>query len=345
MLGRAHGHFYSFYNVFCSFAGGTWWKYIHSPSVRTKARARMRKTIWTKMARKSRFFQNDVFSQKWMPWGPPVQARAVSRRIWTPDLRNDCCEIALSLNLAQKRHLKKKHIYNHMTCWWAVTFGKLHVQANLGERVKGACCDKWARVQVFTSANLRLSLTTHIRRECEPLFEAIVITQSLQITARWKFTIPASNALETLPPIRNLQLCVGSEVDRVSRVGFSWEVSFFGARCFKIRSVSAEVVFTRCSRQLNFVEVWRSRRTSLRISHLVDPTSSYMLVSKVKPCMSQYECFYGETANGSLNQLRFIWWLVTRITGEILQPIRASKPTLWKVSICSILNQPRSSGL
>jgi len=31
-----------------------------------------------------------------------------------------------------------------------------------------------------------------------------------------------------------------------------------------------------------------------------------MLVSKVKPCMSQYECFYGETANGSLNQLRFI---------------------------------------
>ena len=36
---------------------------------------------------------------------------------------------------------------------------------------------------------------------------------------------------------------------------------------------------------------------------------------------------------------------MTRITGEILQPIRASKPTLWKVSICSILNQPRSSGL
>jgi len=31
-----------------------------------------------------------------------------------------------------------------------------------------------------------------------------------------------------------------------------------------------------------------------------------MLVSKVKPCMSQYECFYSETANGSLNQLRFI---------------------------------------
>ena len=95
-------------------------------------------------------------------------------------------------------------------------------------------------------------------------------------------------------------------MDRVSGVGFSWEVSVFGPRCLQIRSVSAEVVFTRCSRQLNFVEVWRSRRTSLRISHLVDPTSSYMLVSKVKPCMSQYECFYGETANGSLNQLRFI---------------------------------------
>lgn len=95
-------------------------------------------------------------------------------------------------------------------------------------------------------------------------------------------------------------------MDRVSGVGFSWEVSVIGPRCLQILSVSAEVVFTRCSRQLIFVEVWRLRRTSLRISHLVDPTSSYMLVSKVKPCMSQYECFYSETANGSLNQLRFI---------------------------------------
>ena len=114
------------------------------------------------------------------------------------------------------------------------------------------------------------------------------------------------NALETLPAIRHFVDCVEGEVDRVAGVGFSWEVSVIWPRYLQILSVSAEVVMTRCSRQLIFVEVWRSRRTSLRISHLVDPTSSYMLVSKVKPCMSQYECFYGETANGSLNQLRFI---------------------------------------
>jgi len=28
-----------------------------------------------------------------------------------------------------------------------------------------------------------------------------------------------------------------------------------------------------------------------------------MLVSKIKPCMSKYKRLYGETANGSLNQL------------------------------------------
>lgn len=39
---------------------------------------------------------------------------------------------------------------------------------------------------------------------------------------------------------------------------------------------------------------------------LVDPASSHMLVSKIKPCMSKYKQLYGETANGSLNQLSFI---------------------------------------
>ena len=39
------------------------------------------------------------------------------------------------------------------------------------------------------------------------------------------------------------------------------------------------------------------------MSYLVDPASSHMLVSKIKPCMSQYKFSYGETANGSLKQL------------------------------------------
>ena len=41
-------------------------------------------------------------------------------------------------------------------------------------------------------------------------------------------------------------------------------------------------------------------------SYLVDPASSHMLVSKIKPCKCKYELEYSETANGSLNQLSFI---------------------------------------
>ena len=45
---------------------------------------------------------------------------------------------------------------------------------------------------------------------------------------------------------------------------------------------------------------------TLKDSYLVDPASSHMLVSKIKPCMSKYKRLYCETANGSLNQLWFI---------------------------------------
>ena len=38
-------------------------------------------------------------------------------------------------------------------------------------------------------------------------------------------------------------------------------------------------------------------------SYLVDPASSHMLVSKIKPCMSKYKQLYRETADGSLKQL------------------------------------------
>ena len=39
-------------------------------------------------------------------------------------------------------------------------------------------------------------------------------------------------------------------------------------------------------------------------SYLVDPASSHMLVSKIKPCMSKYKhVLYCETADGSLYQL------------------------------------------
>ena len=48
------------------------------------------------------------------------------------------------------------------------------------------------------------------------------------------------------------------------------------------------------------------RRQRLTKSYLVDPASSYMLVSKIKPCMSKYIPRHGETANGSLNRSLFI---------------------------------------
>ena len=52
-----------------------------------------------------------------------------------------------------------------------------------------------------------------------------------------------------------------------------------------------------------------------------------MLVSKIKPCMSQYKLSYGETANGSLKQLSFIWWaFITWITVVILELIHAGVP-------------------
>jgi hypothetical protein len=49
-----------------------------------------------------------------------------------------------------------------------------------------------------------------------------------------------------------------------------------------------------------------------------------MLVSKIKPCMSRHKPTYGEAANGSLEQLWFIWYLKDRwITVVILGLIHA----------------------
>ena len=49
-----------------------------------------------------------------------------------------------------------------------------------------------------------------------------------------------------------------------------------------------------------------TKNLNIKSSYLVDPASSHMLVSKIKPCMSKYKHLYCETANGSLNQLSFI---------------------------------------
>lgn len=66
--------------------------------------------------------------------------------------------------------------------------------------------------------------------------------------------------------------------------------------------------------------------------YLVDPASSHMLVSKIKPCMSKYILFDGETANGSLNQLWFLRsYDPTWITVAILELIHAKRHRLTEV--------------
>jgi hypothetical protein len=69
----------------------------------------------------------------------------------------------------------------------------------------------------------------------------------------------------------------------------------------------------------------------LSASYLVDPASSHMLVSKIKPCMSKYKLLHSETANGSLDQLIFI---------------RSYNPTWITVVILELIhgNQLRPSG-
>ena len=61
-------------------------------------------------------------------------------------------------------------------------------------------------------------------------------------------------------------------------------------------------------------------------TYLVDPASSHMLVSKIKPCMSKYILLHSETANGSLNQL---WFL------------RSYNPTWITVVILELIHDPK----
>jgi hypothetical protein len=65
--------------------------------------------------------------------------------------------------------------------------------------------------------------------------------------------------------------------------------------------VILETLFQRLLGAMELLVLMGTRSTI--VSYLVDPASSHMLVPKIKPCMSKYKSLYGETANGSLNQL------------------------------------------
>ena len=58
----------------------------------------------------------------------------------------------------------------------------------------------------------------------------------------------------------------------------------------------------------------------LQSVNLVDPASSHMLVSKVKPCMCVYNFLHDATANGSIIQLLIAYiWNSTWIPSVILK--------------------------
>ena len=70
--------------------------------------------------------------------------------------------------------------------------------------------------------------------------------------------------------------------------------------------------------------------------NLVDPASSDMLVSKIKPCMCKFILINCETANGSIKQLQLVCILLECISIVILWLIHTNKPTLWKVLLFQI---------
>ena len=66
-----------------------------------------------------------------------------------------------------------------------------------------------------------------------------------------------------------------------------------------------------------------------------------MLVSKIKPCMSQYKFTYCKTANGSLKQLLFTWQsFFTWITIVILELIHASRHDSRRVVLIRYWTNP-----
>ena len=60
------------------------------------------------------------------------------------------------------------------------------------------------------------------------------------------------------------------------------------------------MLLRRCELKADAVAAVRDPSNGRSVSYLVDPASSHMLVSKIKPCMSKHKPLHGEAANGSL---------------------------------------------
>ena len=92
-----------------------------------------------------------------------------------------------------------------------------------------------------------------------------------------------------------------------------------------ISVIAAFIIHVDASVSAVYIETVRDENHGR--GYLVDPASNYMLVSKIKPCMYKYTPLYGETANGSLNQLLFLRsYTITWITVVILELIHVNVP-------------------
>ena len=119
-------------------------------------------------------------------------------------------------------------------------------------------------------------------------------------------TVRASKRVSPHGPVLRRRRCFGrvhlmsSSAGAVS-LGEEWSRPQLG------RSLRRASVSSRFSPELADTQPHpsrsRARRGSRAGRNLVDPASSHMLVSKIKPCMSQYKSLHVETANGSLKQL------------------------------------------
>ena len=147
------------------------------------------------------------------------------------------------------------------------------------------------------SSRRRSLVRSELRAHCEPTDSSGRIGISLEASA--------SQTLERTPSTAaiNWSPCASAIRARRGRAHFSQEILFPVGAPRRAGDASPTEAHSMLPANERPAPAASSCRGS--VHNLVDPASSHMLVSKIKPCMSQYKLFYCKTANGSLKQLSF----------------------------------------
>jgi hypothetical protein len=94
--------------------------------------------------------------------------------------------------------------------------------------------------------------------------------------------------------------------------------------CFAPTLLSGQVVNVLWKEEIFIVKTSDQKEQVLQGSYLVDPASSHMLVSKIKPCMSKYNLLILRNCEWLIKSvIVYLMVLTTRITVVILELIRA----------------------